>query len=1086
MKNDRTPVDQDIRDLIEQDLGTTYAVEASAGTGKTTLLTARILHAITTGHAKLAEIVAITFTERAANELKVRLRGELEKLLAEAQGVVADRLSDALAALDAAHASTIHSFAAELLLERPVEAKVDPGFAISESLQSSLLFDEVWSAWLARQLHDEHGPLRSAFVAGLSTDDLKECARLLLANRDLRPGGDELDLAAPLAELVDAFVPKARALYRHMQEHCPSLGCSCASRILSAVNAADRMREAGPDENMARLPGLDLRIKKPRNACKGPARDFCIAGLNELQDRVDPLRDSAAHVVACRLAGVLREMVARYEAAKRERAVLDFDDLLLKARDLLRSDKAVRRYFQERFKMILVDECQDTDPLQTEIVFFLAENGAKASGWRDVEIVPGKLLFVGDPKQSIYRFRRADIETYEEAKQVVARSGKLVHVRQNFRSSASCVDWVNAVFDELIQRPDDGAYQPEYVPLEAWRTDAAPAATVLKPPGGTVFDKIDEARVAEGATVAHEVKAMIERGDAVLDKETGRMRPVAYGDVAVLFRARTAFGIYERAFSSAGIPFRAVSGKEFFARQEVTELRVVLAAIERPYDPAAVVAALRTSLLGVSDDELAAAAVARFDYLSRAAEEGDAYILGVFRLLAAWHRDRNLRSTSDLVQRVLSDTKALELFYLKPGGAQRAANLAKVIDAARAYEQTPGATFGGFVRWLQEMTTVAEEAESPLAEEDEDLVKLITIHKAKGLEFPIVVLADMSAGRKSRIRFVPNRIGDRFEVLIGAKSRGIMTAGFRDAKGREQRVEKAEAQRLFYVAATRARDRLILPHFPASDKPGGYLKYLTDLAEEAGAAAKKVEAEVAADPDVMKPHGRRAFRVDLNRKPPKECDTLCERREKWRRTHEQLIQRAAEEKQLKTASRLGEDEREDFGRPAGEGELGRSIGKAVHAVLEQADLATGAGLSELAEQEATRNGIPSHAPTVEKLARAALGMELVKRAAEAGTVYREVPFAVNVDGTILEGLIDLAFDDGTGLTIVDYKTDDVPEQHLAEHAKSYRLQVGAYALAAREVFGKAPKAAALLFLRAGREIPVEIGGPLLDSVRKQL
>jgi len=1087
MMADRLPKDQAVRDRIITDLDTSFAVEAGAGTGKTALLTARMIEAVRTGRAKLTEIVAITFTERAANELRARVRDELQKLFAASTGDEAERLSEALATVDFAHISTIHSFASEILRERPVEAGVDPGFGIAEGLTAALLFDDVWARWLRRQLADECGPLRPAFLAGLSATHLNEFARFLVDNPGLKPSGGEVDVGPALEKFTDTFVERARQLHAWMQKSCPSPDCTCCRRCEAAAQAVAGIEDIPPDERMARAISLPkLVTTRPQKACKDKERrEKCKAGLAELERISADLIGPAAHSIVVGAAGVLQGMAEAYKVAKFERALLDFDDLLLKARDLLRGDKVARGYFQRRFKMILVDECQDTDPRQTEIVFFLAEDGPKAADWGDVRIVPGKLLFVGDPKQSIYRFRRADIETYEEAKQIVARSGELLEISQNFRSSASCVQWFNAVFAELIQRPDDGAYQPAYIALDAWRQDAGPAVTALKPPDEAPFGTIDEARAAEARAVAAEIKAMVERGDTVLDRETGKPRPMTYGDVALLFRARTGFDIYERALGSASVPFRAVSGRGFFAKQEVLELRLVLAAVERPFDEVAVVAALRTSLLGVSDDELAEAASGGFNYLQRDAG-GDSHIDGAFGLLRNWHEARSSSSMPGLVQSVLSQTKALELFYLKPGGEQRAANLTKVIDAARAFEQTAGATFGGFVRWLDEMSTAAEEEESPLATDDGTFVKLLTIHKAKGLEFPVVVLSDIAGSLARGAKRVVNRQEGTYDVQLGGSKLGVETMGFEEAAEYEAVRDEAEARRILYVAATRARDRLIVPHFPKKGKPAGYLAYLTGLADDAAAAAGEVETEVVAELGEVGTFEPRAFRIRVPKKQPKECATLIAKRAEWKTERDALIAARSAGKKLKTASALHGDAHEDFAPASGDGEAGRAIGKAVHAVLEHADLLAGSDLVVLAEEEAAQGGVPEHRALVEKLARNALDTDLVKRAARAATLYRETPFAVNVDGTILEGVIDLAFDDGSGLEIVDYKTDDVDEEHLAEHARNYRLQVGAYALAVEKVFGQRPSSASLLFLRHNRAECVPIDDALLKAVKKEL
>jgi ATP-dependent helicase/nuclease subunit A len=1086
MTADKVPTDQATRERIIRDLDTSFAVEAGAGTGKTTLLTARIVEAVRTGRAALPEIVAITFTERAANELKVRLRSEFEAKLAETAGTddtVAGRFERALAALDAAHVSTIHSFCAEILLERPVEAGVDPGFTVADELETSLLFDEVWDDWLAAELADDRGRLRPAFVAGLTTEKLSEFARFLRDHPDLAPAGGEIDAEAAADRLRTDFVPKARALFEEMKARCPSPDCSCVSRILDAAAAADRMEDAGPADALAAVPALNLSVSRVQRGCGTKAqKERCKRGLNELDAIVAEVREQAAHAVICGVTETLRDLLAAFAAAKRDRARLDFDDLLRKARDLLRDNREVRGYFQRRFKMILVDECQDTDPLQTEIAFFLAEKEPRADDWRHAVIAPGKLLYVGDPKQSIYRFRQADIETYQEAKGLVARHGESATVVQSFRSGTRCIDWINAVFGELIRRPNDGDYQPAYVALDAYREDPGLGATVLQPPEKTEFEHVDEARTAEAAAVASELRAMVTRGDRIYDKETEALRPVTYGDVAVLARTRRSFDAYERAFAGAGIPFRTVSGKAFFARQEVLELRNVLAAIERPHDAVAVVAALRTSLLGLSDDELAAAAPGGFNYVVSDAADAGPYAAGVFALLRRRHAERNARSLPATVQQVLSDTKALELFYLKPGGEQRAANLTKVIDAARSFERTPGATFGGFVRWLGERSLMGDEAESPVNDDTGELVKLLTMHGAKGLEFPVVVLADISYENRTAPVHIADRRAGTFAARLGAKDLNLTTLGFEDALRREKKRAEAERRRLFYVAATRTRDRLILPAFPKQGTGASYLKYLMDLADD---TAGSIQTETMVDRAALAAAAPAAFRVALAGPPPEERDAILTERKTWEAERAERLRAAREGgKLLAVASDLAAHE---FVVPDGappDRSRAQRIGTAVHAVLQRVDLAAPEDVAELAAEVAAENDVADEAGTVGALVRAALDHELVRRAARAERLYREVPVNVQVGGTVLEGFIDLAFEEEGEVHLVDYKTDEVPEAEVESHAEGYRLQMGAYALAAARVFGRRPASASLLFLRPGRAAPVEVDDELMGSVEE--
>ena len=326
-----------------------------------------------------------------------------------------------------------------------------------------------------------------------------------------------------------------------------------------------------------------------------------------LQSDLDELRQRVKTQVVQQVGRIIRGFVEEIQAKKNSLGLLDFQDLLLRCRDLLQSNLAVREYFQRRFRYLLIDEFQDTDPLQVEMVFFLAESQARADDWTRVELKPGKLLLVGDPKQSIYRFRRADIAIYEAAKEHLCQGnsgppGEQLDIQQNFRSCSEVIEWVNPVFDQLIHPSEGEKYSPEYLPIYAWPESdfesSAPARVMEITADYDPKAKIDELRGVEAQAVVHTIAEMVSSQWPVRDGK--ERRPVAFRDMALLFPTYTGMQIYEDALKRAGIPYVLEGGKQYYQRQEVTSLIACLLAIDNPSDQLSIASALHSIFFGIS------------------------------------------------------------------------------------------------------------------------------------------------------------------------------------------------------------------------------------------------------------------------------------------------------------------------------------------------------------------------------------------------------------------------------------------------------------------------------------------------------
>jgi len=552
-----------------------------------------------------------------------------------------------------------------------------------------------------------------------------------------------------------------------------------------------------------------------------PKKDI-IARRDALKESVQRFVEQAGADLAPRLREELWPVVIAYEQLKERAGYLDFFDLLLRVRNLVRDNHHVRAELQQRFTHIFVDEFQDTDPLQAEILMLLAAGDPTQDDWRKTRPTPGKLFIVGDPKQSIYRFRRADVALYEEVKQqIVATDGAEVQLNVSFRSVPQLQEAVNAAFAPVMS--DENSTQAKYVPLAPFRVgvESRPAVVALPVPapfsdyGKVVNWKIDESLPeAVGAYVDWIVNRS---GWTVTERENLNVRvPIQPRHICLLFRRFRHFFAdvtrpYVRALEDRNVPHLLVGGSSFHAREEIEALRNALTAVEWPDDELAVFATLHGPLFAFTDSHLLA-------YRSRCsalhpfrkvpedlpAELNDlAEALAILREL---HRQRNRRPLAETISSLLAKTRAHAGFANWLTGEQALANLMRLTDMARRAEQKGLISFRAFVDWLEDQAENGEAGDAPIMEEGVDGVRIMTVHKAKGLEFPVVLLADITA-KDSRD---PSRWTDQASKLCVMRLAGCEPIELQEHAAEEIQNDKEEAARTLYVAATRARDLLVV------------------------------------------------------------------------------------------------------------------------------------------------------------------------------------------------------------------------------------------------------------------------------------
>ncbi|GAB6064372.1 UvrD-helicase domain-containing protein [Deferrisoma palaeochoriense] len=1053
--------DREARRRIREDLDVNFLVEASAGSGKTTSLVDRIVALVAGGRAQMGEIAAVTFTRKAAAEIRERVQNELERRLRSAPAAERARLEGALAALGGAALGTVHSFCARMLRLFPVEAGVDPSFEELEEEAAEAVLDEVWEEHLDR----ERGtPLFRELVArGMNPRDLRGLFGLLAEYRDVEPvtgdASDAPDLSGVAREL-EGFLAE-------VEPHVPPAPQS-PDGLQTAVLTARRLRaERGFAHAPTLVEALEAFASAGVTLNRWPDRALAYRFRDELlpafQERaVRPalaLWRTRLHPLCVAFA---RPALALAEARRRARGTLDYGDLLLLARRLLRDHPDVRRELARRFRRILVDEFQDTDPVQAEILFYLAGDDPAGGGpWHARPLRPGALFLVGDPKQSIYRFRRGDIETYQRVKGlVVAQGGEVLRLRRNFRSVPAVCAYVNRAFSTLFPA-EDTPYQAAHAPL--WTTRRPPAEPLsgvwrlTLPSAGTK----DEMLAHEARLVASWVRWALE-GNLRVRGKGGRLRRARPGDVLVLTRKTESLPGLAAALEAQGVPVDLTGAEAPGDDPLVAGVANLLAALAAPDDGAALVAALTGPLFGHSWQDL-------LDHrhsggalgISSPPGAGHPEVRETLGFLRELRAEALARPPVAAVEWVIERTGVAALAAAGPRGGTAAGRFETLIDLAREAEAVGRSDFASAAAHIAETVSAARPPRNVLAGQAGG-VRLMNLHKAKGLEAPVVVLAGAWNRGRHPVRYRVDRdagggavgyfpawkpAGDWHQKILAHPP------GWDAQEAVETQYRDAEERRLLYVAATRAGQVLVISRPQGKAASGSAWKELLEF----------VDDELPPAGLDLPPPARR--RVDP--------DPRGERRAVARALGG--LQRAA----TPTWTRRPVTSLVDTPPPARAGPgRGAAWGTAVHRALER----LGAGrplpdpvLRRILEEEGLD---PERAGELRALVDAVRGSPLWERAARSPERLAEAPFAVNLAGSgeapdLVEGVVDLAFREDGGWVLVDYKTDEVGEDP-APWVAHYGPQLRAYARAWERLTGEPVRETRLLFVHGLREVPVPL------------
>ena len=1106
------PPDAADRDLVTDNLNITLFVEAGAGSGKTEALVTRVANLVLAG-VPMGSIAAITFTEKAASELRHRVRTRLEAVaISRVDATQAERATTAIAELDLAPVGTLHAFARRVLNEFPIEAQLPPRFDVLDEVQSASAFHERFTDFL-ESLLDDTDSVRLVELCEHDTFGIEKGARRMAD--DFQSNWDLVE------DRVSASLPPRfdeAATQRDVAVACVAVATFVApdgdtqEKVIASFGRV--ARELAAPLPIGELLRLFHAIDDIRYAGKGATDKW-----NRLHGSADVVLAYRAAVATARerakaalvlcneerrltLGALLREFTLQSVRDRELAGELEFHDLLVLARRLVANNPDVRRQLHQRYTRVLLDEFQDTDPIQLELaVRITAEPNDQPADWRLLRPLPGRLTVVGDPKQSIYRFRRADIAQFLRASdQIGAQRATL---SANFRSAAPIIDWVNTTMGELIKFEPD--VQPTYEPLLPARLGGHEHGSVTVLGAQEHLDLGRKAAEALREREADDVAAVVVQ--ALTEKwqvwRGGKLHDCRPGDIAILLPSRLSLVALQVALAARAIPFRAENSSLVYAASEVRALMLALRAADDSTDELAIVSALRTPLFGCSDRHLYEWKVTHglhWNWRQLPDETSDLFAHPVavgLRCLGELEARIRYSTPSQLLLWLVQERCVMELALAGRDYRDVWRRVRFVIDQARAWSEAGGHGVRRYLLWTRLQGDEGRfVAETVLPETDHDAVRIMTIHAAKGLQFPITIVSGMSSRPHST----------RGRRVVWPEATWTLSdpddPTYQQFQPIDEQMSDAERVRLLYVACTRAMDHLVVS-LHRTDKPD------------------KTSARIISDAAVEAVHTEFAGHVGVLSAPQQPASELTWADEgEWWQTWQHDLAAASRPAAMSATALASAGEATAFAHvtvdavePDGDGDgdsdaglrkdpidldlppwqrgrYGTAIGRAVHAVLQFADLQSGHNIAALAAAQAAAEGVLDHEQTIERLARSALKAPIVAAGIEFEH-WRELFVAAEISGTIVEGYIDLLVRHPQhGLMIVDYKTDQMAEvTERTTRLARYGTQLAAYGLALEQVLGEPVAGGVLVMCRVDGDavqVPIDDWTARTDALRLSL
>ena len=1045
--------------LAVETTGKNVCVPAGAGSGKTGVLVERFLHLVKKHGLSPANILAITFTEKAANEMKRRI---VERLREE-------NLEEARREVEKACIGTIHAFAARLLREHPFEAGVDPYFSILESAEAELLQEKILNET----------------IEALATEP--EVFNLLHVYGEERVHSGILDVYAASRNSETPFetlLRKRAAASREMLEAEIKQGLS-------------KLEDAPRVENFSDIQNLKAAYADLRAA--GKQKDAVRRVKNALEDLIRLHLEEKALPFREVFIRVALEFEKAYRAAKDADRALDFDDLQLFAVRLLGTEgaasRALRKIYREKFRQIMVDEFQDTNRLQDRLL----------------ELLRGEsnLFVVGDLKQSIYAFRGTRVEIFLEKEKDFSASpaGIRIPLAENFRSDAGLIQFINSFF-ETLWREDAAAFEP-LVPTCGEKGEG-PCVDWISIPEKE-GENSEDLRIREARALAQHISHLV--------KEKG----FRYKEIACLFRATSDIHLYEYEFRRRDIPYFVVSSGGFYTQPEIRDVISFLSVLENSRRDIPLAALLRSPFFQVSDDALFWLArraksekketpfiqgVLAFESLAEIPDAEKKKLAFFVETLERFLKEKEKLRLSDLVEEILRVT-GYDLYVLKLRQGDRSfANLKKLIEIARELESKETLHLGEFIRTVKGLETRdIRQSQAQIEAEDSEVVKLLTVHMAKGLEFPVVVIPDLGREKNSdKGAFsLSEEEGLGFKILNDLKGKWEEGLTFSRNKKRRDKIQSEESKRLLYVAMTRAQKRLVLsgpkktadPKKESFDLLGTWAEWLDRILTAGVWKISKIE-EKPEDPFPFERRKALAERKPIRRRlenlssiPLREVPTgvdelllnlaPAERKcfpridlpvsafllfardpEEYFRVYEIGIPNSFSQGKAFELKNEEMDSAEEL--------AAADFGTLVHQILEQILVRKlqGKGAENLISRFTQNLGEKTRQEILELTQRFMQSGE-AREILNAKAFYPELPFSLRLPFGLIHGTMDLVYERAPGdWVILDYKTSEVTEENFTERGEAYRVQLELYALALAEILKVPPREGRIHFLKTGR------------------
>lgn len=1027
------------------------AVNAGAGTGKTKVLTERYLHILEHGdlieNQEVESIVAITFTKKATEEMIERIRKLIRNNFSKG-----DKWKRYYRDMEKANISTIHSFCGNILRENPVEAGIDPMFEVMEEYSSKELLvksiDKVLSGYIEKNpvfykaisqfkinrledIYDNYVSIyKSIGTIGLSIEEAKEISMKNLESLRL----DKKDLEILISKVSYLMsVSRSNSNIARFQE---------AEEWISFTSG-----NYSDDEMFSLLESLRDNIGSNKNEVE------TIEEINRLINKILITKERNYKDYYEVILDSLIEIDREYSRRKREISGLDYDDLQLKALKLLDNDYILRRY-QDKYKYIMVDEFQDTNELQKKIFYKLST--------REKPLDRNNLFVVGDPKQSIYAFRGADIDVFYQVLEDISSISKdnIVTLDKNYRSVNTVLSFINGIFEKVMSdrydRLNPAKKSKNKIDVEVLDNEE--------------IEKSDEANLYEADLIARRIKEMVAR------------EGYDYSDIALLFRATTRNYIYEEALKRYGIPFHNSSSKRFFYRKEVLDIMNGLKAISNPFDRISMIGFLRGPMAGLSDDTIFKLLTSEDANLYLSMEKLLDYDLGnnentilknTYNLLSYFYSIKDISTSSHVLEELLDRTNFKALQLLKDHGKQSLANINKFINLLEEFDSKEKRSLELFIDYIEKIR-LEDTGEGVLSADE--AVNILTIHKSKGLQFPVVIIPELAKDNRNNF---PNFLFHK-ELGLGIKFEGSQAIHKEISSLENERLNR-EKERVMYVAMTRAEEKLILGNI---GKNSGYKKMLEEyLDNEEYRLIDSIEMDIPEE-------DKRPIFLDTSRDDNIELDkypNLIDLREEvGGHINRFSISQFLMYKECKRRYYLNYVNKLDFESPIVEGDSSPIIsgiekGNIIHEYCQLYD-----GNKEdrlLIEEICQRHSILLNDSIYRELSSF---MDNFKRYSENKyqKVLVETPFSIRIDDFYLSGIIDRINFSEEKLEVVDIKTNRLfNKDSLIEH---YSPQLRFYAHVVEKVLGKKIDKATILFLENGEEAHVDISKDKIDTTIRQL